>query len=184
MTKLFKWLVYLALGLTLLLAAVAFTLQRWVGTDDFRQRVEREASAALGVPVTLDHVAVDVWPLPAVALSGIVVQSKPALALARVEVRPQWQPLLQGRLVVATLLVRRAVLPQQGIDAVLLALQKEADCARPARQTGAAAPKLCKFSARRDQPGRLAAPYRAGRCDLDQRHGRAHHAGGRRQAGR
>ncbi|UUZ70220.1 hypothetical protein LP416_14450 [Polaromonas sp. P2-4] len=124
MTKLFKWLVYLALGLTLLLAAVVFTLQRWVSTDDFRQRVEREASAALGVPVTLDHVAVDVWPLPAVALSGILVQSKPALTLARVEVRPQWQPLLQGRLVMATLLVRRAVLPQQGIDAVLLVLQK------------------------------------------------------------
>src|SRR5206468_1873092 len=91
-----------------------------------------EATAALGVPVTLDHVAVDVWPLPAVALSGIVLQSKPALALARVEVRPRWQPLLQGRLVVATLLVRRAVLPQQGIDAVLLALQKKKQLASAA----------------------------------------------------
>ncbi|MGH8804055.1 MAG: AsmA family protein [Polaromonas sp.] len=125
MAKVFKWLVLLALALMVLLAAVAFTLHRWVGTDDFRQRVEREASAALGVPVALDRVAVDVWPLPAVALSGISVQSKPPLTLGRVEVRPQWQPLLQGRLEVATLLVRRAVLPQQGIDAVLLLLQKK-----------------------------------------------------------
>lgn len=125
MAKFFKWAVYLALGLVTLLAAVAFTLHRWVSTDDFRLRIEREASAALGMPVTLGRVSVDVWPLPAVALTGIAVQSKPPLTLERVEVRPQWQPLLQGRLAVATLLVRRAVLPQQGIDAVLLALQKK-----------------------------------------------------------
>jgi len=133
MAKVFKWAVYLALGLVALLAAVAFTLHRWVSTDDFRLRVEREASAALGVPVTLGRVAVDVWPLPAVALSGIAVQSKPPLTLERVEVRPLWQPLLQGRLAVSTLLVRRAVLPQQGIDAVLLALQKKRQ-PEPAKQ--------------------------------------------------
>ncbi|MEP6772985.1 MAG: AsmA family protein [Polaromonas sp.] len=125
MAKIFKWLVFLALGLMVLLAVVAYTLHRWVSTDDFRQRVQREASAALGVPLTLDRVAVDIWPLPAVALSGIVVQSKPPLTLERVEVRPEWRPLLLGRLEVATLLVRRAVLPQQGIDALLLLLQKK-----------------------------------------------------------
>ncbi|UUZ72333.1 AsmA family protein [Polaromonas sp. P1(28)-8] len=136
MAKVFKWAVYVSLGLAVLLAAVAFTLHRWVSTNDFRQRVEREASAALGVPVTLARVTVDVWPLPAVALSGIAVQSKPPLTLERVEVRPQWQPLLQGRLAISTLLVRRAVLPQQGIDAVLLALQKKA---AGVRQAGAQA---------------------------------------------
>lgn len=125
MAKLFKWLVFLALGLMVVLAVVAYTLHRWVSTDDFRQRVEREATAALGVPVALDRVAVDIWPLPAVALSGISVQSKPPLTVERVEVRPEWRPLLLGRLEVATLLVRRAVLPQQGIDALLLLLQKK-----------------------------------------------------------
>ena len=132
MSKVFKWVVFLALGLMVLLAVVAFTLHRWVSTDGFRQRVEREASAALGVPVALDRVAVDVWPLPAVALSGISVQSKPPITVERVEVRPQWQPLLQGRLVVSTLLVRRAVLPQQGIDGVLLLLQKKKPAAAAA----------------------------------------------------
>ena len=136
MAKVFKWVVFLALGLMVLLAVVAYTLHRWVSTDDFRQRVEREASAALGVPVALDHVAVDVWPLPAVALSGITVKSKPPLTLERLEVRPQWQPLLTGRLAVATLLVRKAVLPQQGIDAVLLLLQKKKT---PAQAAAAAA---------------------------------------------
>ncbi|MFS2036010.1 AsmA family protein [Polaromonas sp. CT11-55] len=136
MAKVFKWLVFLALGLMVLLAVVAFTLHRWVSTDDFRQRVEREASAALGVPVALDRVAVDVWPLPAVALSGISIKSKPPLTLERLEVRPRWQPLLTGKLAVATLLVRKAVLPQQGIDAVLLLLQKK----KTPAQAAAAAP--------------------------------------------
>ena len=149
MTKFFKWLVFLALGLLLLLAAVVLSLQRWVGSDDFRQRVEREATAALGLPVTLDHVAVAIWPLPAVALSGIVVQSKPALTLGRVELRPQWRPLLQGRLVVATLLLHRTVLPQQGIDSVLLALQKKKQSApaKPGLQPqNIASPEPEKFS--------------------------------------
>lgn len=140
MAKIFKWLVFLALGLMLLLAAVAFTLHRWVSTDDFRQRMEREASAALGVPVSLRRVAVDVWPLPAVALSGISVQSKPPITLERVEVRPQWQPLLKGRLAVSTLLVRKAVLPQQGIDAVLLLLQKKKTPAQAATAPATPAP--------------------------------------------
>jgi hypothetical protein len=148
MAKVFKWVVFLALGLMVLLAVVAFTLHRWVSTDGFRQRVEREATAALGVPVALDRVAVDVWPLPAVALSGISVQSKPAITVERVEVRPQWQPLLQGRLVVSTLLVRRAVLPQQGIDGVLLLLQKKkkpAAAAAPAPTPAAGQPQTAQL---------------------------------------
>jgi hypothetical protein len=147
MAKVFKWVVFLALGLMILLAVVAFTLHRWVSTDGFRQRVEREATAALGVPVKLDRVAVDVWPLPAVALSGISVESKPPITVERVEVRPQWQPLLQGRLVVSTLLVRRAVLPQQGIDGVLLLLQKKkpAAAAKPVPTPAATQPQTAQL---------------------------------------
>jgi hypothetical protein len=125
MARVFKWGLIALLALLLLLAVVAFTLHRWVGTDDFRERVAREASATLGVAVTLDRVSVAVWPLPAVALDGVSVRSQPPLTLERVEARPLWRPLLQGRLEVATLLVHRAVLPQQGIDAVLLLLQKK-----------------------------------------------------------
>jgi len=158
MAKVFKWVVFLALGLMVLLAVVAFTLHRWVSTDDFRQRVEREASAALGVPVALDHVAVDVWPLPAVALSGIAVKSKPPITLERLEVRPQWQPLLTGRLAVATLLVRKAVLPQQGIDAVMLLLQKKK----------AAAPAAAAPSAQAGKPGEASMDWLPRRTVLDE----------------
>jgi hypothetical protein len=123
MTKTFKWLTFLALGLVLLFLLLAFALHRWVSTDDFKQRVTIEATAALGVPVALGGIRVDVWPVPAVALSQISLQTTPAITVGRLEARPQWWPLLQGQLVVATLMVRQAVLPQAGLDAVLAARQ-------------------------------------------------------------
>jgi len=115
------WLAVLALG-------------QWTGSDGFRQRVEREATAALGVPVTLSRVAVDVFPLPAVLLEGLNVQAKPALTLARVEARPVWSALLRGRLAVATLIVREAVLPQTTL--VLLGARVQ----DPARKPGPPGP--------------------------------------------
>ena len=119
----------LALAAVLLLAGVALALHGWVGSDDFRQRVQQEASAALGLPVRVGGIEVALWPLPAVALSGIEVQSRPPLTLARLELRPGWAALLQGRLEVATLVLRDAVLPQQAIDAILLSLQKKKQAA-------------------------------------------------------
>ncbi|MDO8375005.1 MAG: hypothetical protein Q7T39_23995 [Polaromonas sp.] len=130
MARIFRGVLWLALAAVLLLAGVALVLHGWVGSDDFRQRVQQEASAALGLPVRVGGIDVALWPLPAVALSGIEVQSRPPLTLARLELRPGWAALLQGRLEVATLVLREAVLPQQAIDAMLLSLQKKKQSAR------------------------------------------------------
>ncbi len=113
-----------------LLLLAAFALGQWTGSDGFRQRVEREATAALGVPVTLSRVAVEVFPLPAVALEGLNIEAKPALTLARVEARPVWSALLVGRLAVSTLIVREAVLPQATI--VLLGARVQDPAKKPA----------------------------------------------------
>lgn len=118
----------LALALALLLGlplAGLWALQHWIGSDDFRARIEREASDALGVPVKLERLDVDVWPLPALGVSGIRIQTRPALTLERVEVRPAWSGLLQGRLELATLLLHGVTLPQGGVDAVLAAVQRK-----------------------------------------------------------
>lgn len=130
MARIFRGILGLALVAVLLLAGVGLALHGWVGSDDFRQRVQQEASAALGLPVRVGGIDVALWPLPAVALSGIEVQSRPPLTLARLELRPGWAALLQGRLEVATLVLREAVLPQQAIDAILLSLQKKKQSAR------------------------------------------------------
>lgn len=124
MIKTLKWTAAALVALALLVAAVLFALQRWVGTDDFRSRVQAQAASALGVPVKLGAIEVDAWPLPAVALVGVQVGTQPPLSFGRVEARPAWAALLQGRLEITTLLVRQAVLPQRGIDSLVSSLQK------------------------------------------------------------
>lgn len=126
MKRVLKWLAVGAVLFVLLLAGTALALHQWVNTDDFRQRVEREAGSALGVPVKLGALSVDVWPLPAVAVDKLRLQSQPPITLERVEARPRWAALLSGRLEVATLIVRDAVVPQQGVNAVAAAVQKKA----------------------------------------------------------
>lgn len=129
MRRIFLWAgAGLGLAVVLLLLAV-FALGQWTGSDGFRQRVEREATAALGVPVTLSRVAVDMFPLPAVALEGLTIQAQPAVTLARVEARPVWSSLLMGRLAVSTLIVREAVLPQATI--VLLGARIQDPASQP-----------------------------------------------------
>jgi hypothetical protein len=114
------------LGLVLVgVAAMALVLQHWVGSDDLRQRIEREATAALGLPVRVGGVGVDLSPAPAVGLENVRIASQPPLLLGRIEARPALLPLLHGRLEVSTLLVRRATVPEQAIAAITAALLKK-----------------------------------------------------------
>jgi uncharacterized protein involved in outer membrane biogenesis len=125
MARVLKWLVVGVAAFALLLICVAVALQQWLRTDDFRGRVEREASAALGVPLKLGRLSVDLWPLPAVAADNVVLQTRPTLLIVRIEARPVWTALLRQRLEIATLVVRKAVLPQAGIAALGVAMQKK-----------------------------------------------------------
>lgn len=122
----------------MLLLLAAFVLGQWTRSDGFRQRVEREATAALGVPVTLSRVAVEVFPLPAVVLEGLNIQARPALTLSRVEARPVWSALLMGRLAVSTLIVREAVLPQ--VTIVQLGARMQDPARKPEAQGADAGP--------------------------------------------
>jgi len=124
MNRVFKWLLAVLLLLGLLLAAALFAVQRWIGTDDFRNRVMQEAEQALGVGIGIGRIDVTVWPVPALVLEQIELKTRSVLTVARVEVRPDWSELLQGRIAASTLIVRRAVLPHSAIDALVAALQK------------------------------------------------------------
>jgi uncharacterized protein involved in outer membrane biogenesis len=119
-----KYLFWALGALLLVLAAVVVVVQRWVSTDEFRLRVEQEATAVLGVPLKLERVGLTLWPLPGVALDGVELRTRQPLKVERIELRPAWLHLLIGRVAISTLVVRRAVLPQQGIDALLASLQK------------------------------------------------------------
>lgn len=126
MHRVLKWSMVALAALALLLASAALALQQWLGSADLRGRAERQASAALGAPVRIAALSVDLWPLPAVAASDVQVQAAPAqvLALQRIEVRPAWAALLQGRLEITTLLLREAVLPQLAVAALADSLQR------------------------------------------------------------
>ena len=133
MARLLKWLGAALLLVVLALAAVAVALKYWVASSDFRDRVAQQISGALGVPVVLGSVSVDVWPLPAVALDKVQIKSQPPLLLERLEARPVWSALLHGRLEIATLLVRKATLPEQAVAAIAAAFQKRQP---PAKEQG------------------------------------------------
>jgi uncharacterized protein involved in outer membrane biogenesis len=151
MAKFVKWAAIVCAAFVLLLIGVAVALQHWLRTDDFRQRVEQQASAALGVPLRLGRLSVDLWPLPAVAADDVQLQTRPALTVGRVEARPVWSGLLQQRLEIATLVVREAVLPQTGIAALGAALQKK----------DKAAPKPVAPASQGEGPSVVAFPRRA-----------------------
>jgi hypothetical protein len=149
MIKLIKWTVILLAAFALLLVGIAVALQHWLRTDDFRTRVEQQASAALGVPLKLGRLSVDLWPLPAVAADDVLLQTRPALSVGRVEARPVWSGLLEKRLEIATLVVRKAVLPQAGITALGTALQKKAKAApKPVATPPASGPAFVAFPRR------------------------------------
>jgi len=120
-----KWLIATLLFLVVLLGGVALALRHWVGSADFRDRVAAQISTALGVPVQLGGIAVDLWPLPAVALDKVRIDSRPPLTLERVEARPVWAGLLQRKLEIATLVVRNAVVPEPAVAAIAGALKKK-----------------------------------------------------------
>jgi uncharacterized protein involved in outer membrane biogenesis len=131
-----KWLTGLIVLPILLLLGVAWGLHQWVNSADFRARATQQASAALGVPVELGGLAVDVWPLPAVAADKVLIRSQPPLTLERIEARPTWAALLHGRMEIATLRVVNAVVPQDAVTGIAAAFQK----AHPPKKNPAPSP--------------------------------------------
>ena len=118
MPRALKWTLIGLAALAVLLGVAVAAVQSWLGSDDFRARVERQGSDALGVPLRLQAIKVALWPLPGVSLRGVEVTVKPPISAARVDVRPQWLDLLGGTPRIASLRVTDAVLSQAGLDAL------------------------------------------------------------------
>jgi hypothetical protein len=136
--KLLKLVFWLGLLGLVVLAVAGYGLHRWLGTDDFRARVEREASARLGVTVRLSALKVAAWPVPAVAVEGLTVappgahSMAGAVTLARIDLRPDWVSTLSGRPAVATLVLRDAVLPLDAVSAIATAAGQRLGAGRAA----------------------------------------------------
>ena len=136
MPRLLKWTLIGLAALLLLLGLALFAVQRWLDSDDFRARVEREAAQALGVPLRVQSIKVALWPLPGVSLQGIELPLKPPISAARVDVRPEWLALLGGAPRIASLRVKDAVLPQAGLDALQATIKAKSKGQAPSAPGG------------------------------------------------
>ncbi len=126
MKKWAKNLIQVGAAMGLLLGLGWIAAQGWLGSADFKRRVEGEASMAVGVPVRLDRIALDVWPVPAVALLALRVETQPAVTVERVEARADLRALLAGRMELSSLRVVRADVSQAGLNHLLTQRGKNA----------------------------------------------------------
>jgi hypothetical protein len=121
-----KWAIGIVGGVVVLVGVAVAALAQWAGSADFRVRAQLAASQALGVPVSLGEIDVTLWPALGVAVSDVRIHTRPALTLAQIDATPVWSSMLLGQPALDALVVRQAVLPQQGILALMAALQKQA----------------------------------------------------------
>lgn len=76
---------WLLLGILLVFLAVVVSLGWWLRGDGMRLRMAHEVSTALGVTVKVDRLDLVVYPLPALELTAVELQTRPPLTLGRVE---------------------------------------------------------------------------------------------------
>jgi hypothetical protein len=126
MTRTIKFLLGFSLVLTLLLGVTLAALAWWVSGDGLRVQIQEAASEQLGVPVLMEKISLDVWPLPSVTLQGLVIQTQPRLSAQRVELRPAWGSLMRAprQLELISLHLQGVQLPQRGLDQMQIALSK------------------------------------------------------------
>lgn len=136
---------WIGLGGVVALGGVgAVVLSHWLGTDDFRQRVQTLASNALGAPVQMQRIRLDFRPWPAVGIEGLVIeppatqaagrkarQAPDPVTVGRVALQPDYAALLGGRFRLAILHVDDAVLPQGALLALSAVAQRPSDTPPP-----------------------------------------------------
>jgi hypothetical protein len=112
------------IGVLLLVTLLAWGAQQWLASAGMRSRVTQDASEMLGVPVNLAHIELQFWPLPALQVTELTLQTQPAITLQQLALRPAWAQLLRGRLRLAAVRVQGLTLNQHALDK-LISLQKK-----------------------------------------------------------
>jgi hypothetical protein len=142
MKRTLKWVVSALLALLVLLAAAVGALGWWLSGDGPREQLQARISERLGVQVTVAKLSLDVWPLPKVAVSDVVVATQPPITAQRIELRPAWRKLLglggaARELEISLLSLQGLSLPQKGIDQLTQSLSKTEHPAQQKRRLSA-----------------------------------------------
>lgn len=139
---------WMALGTVALLGAGgAVALSYWLGSEDFRLRVQTLASEALGAPVQVQRLSLDFRPWPALGIDGLSIEPpappasaanarprRPApapITVGRVALQPDVPALLRGQFRLSVLHVDDAVLPQGALLALAALAPPPAEASAP-----------------------------------------------------
>lgn len=91
----------LLIGLTLaviVVVALAIAVRMLIDPERVRSTIEAQATAAIGMPVTLRAADVSIWPRPRITLTGLQVGQPASLTLETIEVATALRALLSRRI--------------------------------------------------------------------------------------
>ncbi len=112
-----KWLKRLAAMLAVLITALA-VIPFFVSIDDYRQEIEKKASAALKAPVRLKSLKLVGLPLPHITVNGIEVGEGGDIKVGSVSVTPDLWSLLSDIKIIRSVEIDGLVINQQAIDKI------------------------------------------------------------------
>jgi len=112
-----KWLKRVLIAVAVLLAAGA-ALPFFIPLDGYIPRIEKEASARLGEPVSIKGIKLAVLPWPHVAIEGISVGKTGDINLGKVRVTPDLLSLLQSTRVIRSIEIDSLALTQKAFGRI------------------------------------------------------------------
>lgn len=113
-----KWPKYVLIASAVPIA-LAVALPQFISLDDYRPRIEQEASTRIKQPVTITSIKFAALPLPHVMVSGITVGKGGDFAMGSVKLIPDLFSLLQTTRIIKTVEIDSLVLTQKGLDAIM-----------------------------------------------------------------
>ena len=133
----------LLIGLAVILiviAGLAVAVRMLIDPERVRSTIAAQASAALGMPVSLQAASVSIWPRPRVNLSGLKVGEPASLTLDTIEVATALRALLSGRIEDAELTIADSTADLPALLAALGGLAAETPAPPPVEGTPADPP--------------------------------------------
>jgi uncharacterized protein involved in outer membrane biogenesis len=118
----------LLIGLAVVLITIiglAIAVRMLINPERVRATIEAQATAALGMPVTLQAADISVWPRARVTLGGLKVGEPASLTLDRIEVATALRALLSRRIEGAELTIADSTIDVPALLAALDGLAKE-----------------------------------------------------------
>ena len=134
-----KLLLFSLAAVLIAIVGLAVAVRMMVDPERVRSTIAAQASAALGMPVSLQAASVSVWPRPRVTLSGLKVGEPASLTLNTIEVTTALRALLSRRIEDAELTIADSTADLPALLAALEGLAAETP-APPVEGTSTDAP--------------------------------------------